>query len=110
MYAAKQWTPLPTVHGPLGLASQKKGQVTRRDSDDTQHKKGSNKQSTTYFDKIEVSKRRGLAMQHEERIAVTQTKKSLGKDVPEKPFKGYEETCFGPYSDLITDFGSYGWR
>ncbi|MHC8519710.1 hypothetical protein [Weissella confusa] len=40
-------------------------------------------------------------MQHEERIAVTQTK---------KPFKGYEETCFGPYSDLITDFGSYGWR
>ncbi|CAM2731827.1 hypothetical protein [Weissella confusa] len=49
-------------------------------------------------------------MQREERIAVTQTKKSLGKDVPEKPFKGYEETCFGPYSDLITDFGSYGWR
>ncbi|WP_271294890.1 hypothetical protein, partial [Weissella confusa] len=72
--------------------------------------KGSNKQSITGFDKIEVSKRRGLAMQHEERIAVTQTKKSLGKDVPEKPFKGYEETCFGPYSDLITDFGSYGWR
>src|SRR5699024_12118847 len=53
--------------------------------------KGSNKQSTTYFDKIEVSKRRGLAMQHEERIAVTQTKKSLGKDVPEKPFKGRSE-------------------
>ena len=71
---------------------------------------GSNKQSTTVFDKIEMSKRRGLAMQHEERIAVTQTKKSLGKDVPEKPFKGYEETCFGPYSDLIADFGSYGWR
>lgn len=28
MYAATQWTPLPTGHGPLGLASLKKGQVT----------------------------------------------------------------------------------
>ncbi len=39
MYAPTAWPPLPTGHGPLGLASQKKGQVTRRDSDDTQRTK-----------------------------------------------------------------------
>ena len=37
MYAATQWTPLPTGHGLLGLASIQKGQVTRRGSDDTNH-------------------------------------------------------------------------
>ena len=37
VYAATQWTPLPTGHGPLGLASLQKGQVTRRGSDDTNH-------------------------------------------------------------------------
>ena len=37
MYAATQWTPLPTGHGPLGLASQKKGQVTPTVRTDTTH-------------------------------------------------------------------------
>ena len=35
MYAATQWTPLPTGHGPLGLASLKKGQVTPTVRSDT---------------------------------------------------------------------------
>ncbi|GEO55699.1 hypothetical protein WCO01_09010 [Weissella confusa] len=38
MYAATQWTPLPTGHGPLGLASLKKRQVTPTDRSDTNHK------------------------------------------------------------------------
>ena len=37
MYAETQWTPLPTGHGPLGLASQKKGQVTPTVREDTHH-------------------------------------------------------------------------
>ena len=42
MYAATQWTPLPTGHGPLGLASQKKGQVTPTVRTDTNHNPSTN--------------------------------------------------------------------
>ena len=37
MYAPAAWTPLPTGHGPLGLASQKKGQVAPAVRTDTNH-------------------------------------------------------------------------
>ena len=37
MYAPSAWTPLPTGHGPLGLASLQKGQVTPAVRTDTNH-------------------------------------------------------------------------
>ena len=50
MYAATQWTPLPTGHGPLGLASQKKGQVTPTVREETHHQQPNdiNKSHTAY--------------------------------------------------------------